>query len=64
MTLKEVRRSPFRKALKHFQEVRLIVWIGVGCFKILNKKYVYHNSRKESLLDGCTRLRGMNMETA
>ncbi|CAM9559144.1 unnamed protein product [Ascophyllum nodosum] len=39
-TQEEVRRSPFRKAFGHSQKVELSGLLDVGCFKVVDEKYV------------------------
>ena len=39
-TQEEVRRSPFRKAFEHSQKVELNGLLAVGCFKVIDEKYI------------------------
>ena len=39
-TQEEVRRSVFRNAFGHSQKVELNGLLGVGCFKVVDEKYV------------------------
>ena len=62
-TQEEVRWSPFPKALEHSQKVELNRLLDVGCFKVVDDKYV-PKVGNWSRLDGCTRSRVVKMATA